>query len=203
MNTILKLIRSGESEKIEFKQSFDKETIETVVALANTKEGIILIGVKDDTSLCGVEIGSESLQSYANSVKNSTEPSLIIDIQLILVKEKNIIAIQVDEFPIKPVSYKGKYFKRVANSNHQMNLTQISTMHMQSLQLSWDAYVANEMTIDELDWQKIKRFIPKVNESERFSLKGTELESLQKLNLIKNEEPVNAARLLFAKDQNI
>ena len=84
-----------------------------------------------------------------------------------------------------------------------MNLTQISTMHMQSLQLSWDAYVANDMTIDELDRQKIKRFITKVNESERFSLKGTELESLQKLNLIKNEQPVNAAQLLFAKDQNI
>ena len=203
MNNIQTLIRSGESEQIEFKQSFDKESIETVVALANTQGGIIFIGVKDDSSLCGVEIGSESLQNYANSIKSSTEPSLMVDIQLIPVDDKKIIVIQVDEFPIKPVSYKGKYFKRVANSNHQMNLTQISAMHMQSLQLSWDAYVANDVTFDELDKQKIKRFITKVNESERFTLKGTELENLQKLNLLKNEQPVNAAQLLFAKNQNI
>lgn len=76
-------------------------------------------------------------------------------------------------------------------------------IHLQSLQLSWDAYVTNDVTVDELDKEKIKLFITKVNESERFSLKGTELESLQKLNLIKNEQPVNAAKLFFAKDQTI
>ncbi len=36
MNTTLKLIHSGESERIEFKQSFDKEIIETVISLATT-----------------------------------------------------------------------------------------------------------------------------------------------------------------------
>ncbi len=47
----------------------------------------------------------------------------MVDIQLIPVEGKTIIVIQVDEFPIKSVNYKGKYFKRVANSNHKMILT--------------------------------------------------------------------------------
>ena len=37
-----KLIKDGETETIEFKASFDKETLETSVAFANTKGGIIL-----------------------------------------------------------------------------------------------------------------------------------------------------------------
>ena len=94
----------------------------------------------------------------------------MVDIQVLRVEDKNIIVIKVDEFPIKPVSYKGKYFQRIVNSNHQMNLTQISSMHMQSLQLSWDAYVANDVEFDDLDIYKIRKFIAKVNESGRFNL---------------------------------
>ncbi|GBD39151.1 hypothetical protein HRbin37_01418 [bacterium HR37] len=36
---LLKLIQKEESETIEFKENFDKETIETVSAFANTIEG--------------------------------------------------------------------------------------------------------------------------------------------------------------------
>lgn len=42
-----KLLASGETETAEFKENFDKETIETAGAFANTKGGIILIGVFD------------------------------------------------------------------------------------------------------------------------------------------------------------
>ena len=39
---ILRIIRLGESETVEFKENFDKETVETVSAFANTKGGMIL-----------------------------------------------------------------------------------------------------------------------------------------------------------------
>ena len=42
-----KLIKGGETETVEFKASFDKEILETSVAFANTKSGIILTGVSD------------------------------------------------------------------------------------------------------------------------------------------------------------
>ncbi len=39
------LINSGESETLEFKEKFDDRTIESAVAFANAKGGMILIGV--------------------------------------------------------------------------------------------------------------------------------------------------------------
>ena len=44
---ILHIIKKGENEKIEFKSSFNKSIIETIVAFSNTEGGNILIGVND------------------------------------------------------------------------------------------------------------------------------------------------------------
>ena len=51
---LMKLIRKGESETVEFKENFDKDTIKTSGAFANTKGGIILIGVSDSDKVKGV-----------------------------------------------------------------------------------------------------------------------------------------------------
>ena len=39
------LLKSGESETLEFKEIFDDKTVESAVAFANAKGGMILIGV--------------------------------------------------------------------------------------------------------------------------------------------------------------
>lgn len=36
---IEKILRSGESQTVEFKESFDRESLETVVAFVNTRGG--------------------------------------------------------------------------------------------------------------------------------------------------------------------
>jgi len=55
-NDWLSFIQQGESVTLEFKQSFDKETIETVCAFANTKGGQILIGITDPGQIKGVQV---------------------------------------------------------------------------------------------------------------------------------------------------
>jgi len=40
------IIEQGESQTVEFKKSFNKAVIETLVAFANTQGGQVLIGVK-------------------------------------------------------------------------------------------------------------------------------------------------------------
>ncbi|MCL0050609.1 putative DNA binding domain-containing protein [Dehalococcoidia bacterium] len=46
-NGLEKLLASGETETLEFKESFDKETVESAGAFANTRGGTILIGISD------------------------------------------------------------------------------------------------------------------------------------------------------------
>src|ERR1017187_1578619 len=132
------LIQQGEGQRIEFKASFQKEVIASLVAFANTKGGLVLIGVTDTGHVTGVEVQAETLQGWVNQCKQSTNPSVIPDIEVVVLDGKTVAVIGVDEYPIKPVAYKGRYFKRIGNANHQMSPTEISDAHIKLINSSWD-----------------------------------------------------------------
>ena len=66
---ISKLIKQGESETLEFKQSFNKgEVSETLSAMANRNGGNILVGVSNMGEIKGIHLGKEKnfVTSYQN-----------------------------------------------------------------------------------------------------------------------------------------
>ena len=70
------LINAGESETVEFKTSFGRETVESLVAFANTGGGTTLVGVQDNGVPCGVTIGKETLNQWLGQIKAATAPQL-------------------------------------------------------------------------------------------------------------------------------
>jgi ATP-dependent DNA helicase RecG len=70
-----------ESDKIELKESFDREVVVTAGAFANTKGGTIFIGITDSGNVVGTLIGTESLKEWANTISQSTEPRLIPEME--------------------------------------------------------------------------------------------------------------------------
>lgn len=201
MPDLLSLIATGESLSLEFKASFDKAAIESLVAFANARGGKVLVGVSDAGKIIGTTVGKETLNEWLGQIKSATSPALIPEIILRDIDGKQIVEIDIQEFPVKPVSTKGRYYKRVASSNHPLSPGEIADLYMQSLQLSWDAYEAVGYTVDQLSTAKIERFIRLVNQHGRFTLEeGDAMGALQKLNYIKNGQPTWAAVLLFAQE---
>ncbi|GFO96073.1 ATP-dependent DNA helicase [groundwater metagenome] len=117
IDNLQELIASGESISLEFKEKFDDRTLESVVAFANTKGGLILIGVSDRGEVKGIRIGKETAQNWANQISQSTEPRVIPEIELHEIDKKSVVSILIKEYPIKPVSLKGRCYRRVGNSN--------------------------------------------------------------------------------------
>ena len=198
--TIDQLILAGESQELEFNASFDNATVESLVAFANAQGGTVLVGVTDKGTVCGVTLGKETLNEWLGQIKSATSPAIIPDMEAFTGLGKTVVIIHVGEFPVKPVNTRGRYFKRVASSNHQLSSSEIADLYMQSLQLSWDAYQAGKHTLDELSMPKIKRFINQVNDNGRFTLDSSDFAALEKLNYIVNGHPTWAAMLLFAKE---
>lgn len=148
----------------EFKSSFSDKVVESLVAFANAKGGKVLIGVDDKGNpVKGFSIGAESLHNWVNDVKNKTSPSIIPDVEIVKVNGADVGELSVQEFPIKPVSFKGRYFKRVKNSNHLLSINEISEMHLKAMNASWDSYVNPKYSMDDISLDKVQDFIDKCN----------------------------------------
>ena len=188
------LILQGEGQCTEFKTSFQKEVIASLVAFANTKGGLVLIGVSDASQVVGTEIKAETLQVWINQCKLNTSPSVIPDIEVVEIDGKTIAIIGVDEYPIKPVAYKGRYFKRIGNANHQMTPTEISDAHIKLINSSWDYHPDPIHRIDTISHQKVQIF------AEALSLKAPIEAVLEKFELTKDGCPTFGCHLLFSKN---
>jgi ATP-dependent DNA helicase RecG len=191
---------AGESQTLEYKASFDRTAVESLVAFANAEGGTVLVGMKNDGTPQGVTLGQETLNEWLGQIKSTTSPSLIPDLYPETLDGRTLVAIHIDEFPVKPVSTRGRYLKRAASSNHQLNTAEIANLYMQSLQLSWDAYEAPGSQTNNLSVEKITRFIEKVNESGRFTLENETSSALEKLQYLRGGKPTWAALLLFSKE---
>ena len=54
------IISQDENERVEFKEIFNKQVIETIVAFANTEGGSLFIGVKDNKEIKGIKTNNET-----------------------------------------------------------------------------------------------------------------------------------------------
>lgn len=197
---IVELIRKGESENTEFKENFDKETIETAAAFANTKGGVILIGFSDKGKVNGVQIGKETLKDWANQISQSTEPRIVPEIEQNEIEWRGVVIIRIKEFPIKPVSVRGRCFRRVGTSNRMMTPQEIAEMHIHSMGTSWDAFPAGDKTLEDIDLKKVEKYIREANATGRRKIEESPLEVLEKLELVKDGKATWAAILTFGKE---
>ena len=191
-----------ESDKVEFKESFDRDAAVTASAFSNTKGGTIFIGINDRGNVVGTLIGTESFKEWTNTISQSTEPRIIPEIEELSCDGKPVVAIHIKENPLKPVSVKGRCYRRVGSSNRVMQPHEISEMHLQSIGSSWDLTPAQNTTVEDLDLAKVDDYIRKANETGRRNIAPDESPQtvLEKIGLIQNSKPTWAALLLFGKN---
>jgi ATP-dependent DNA helicase RecG len=154
---ILELLKSGESETVEFKRTFGKEVIIALTAFANTGGGRVVVGVNQQGRRQDIPFGPETEQRYLNEIENATYPQIIPHVTSFDVSGKNVLVFEVAEYPVKPIAYKNRYYKRVKNSNHILSLDEIVDLQQQSLNISYDAYPLKE-SLQSFDRTLMQKF---------------------------------------------
>ena len=193
-------LEKGESETVEFKESLDREASETIAAFANTRSGVLLIGVRDDGTVRGITLGKESLREWANRIAQATHLHPRID--SLSYGGKIVVVIEVPESPLKPVPCRGRYFKRVAKSNRQMTDDDLTRAVLENIGMTWDQVVEPRVTLNELDLEQLRRFRKLCNLKARRPIPEDEEDTtaLIKLGLLRDGQLTRAAVLLFGKE---
>jgi len=96
-----KLIQQGESLSLEFKSDLkclpDRDLVATVVSLANTDGGDLLLGVEDDGAVTGLHANHLNVSGIPSLIANKTNPAISIRVERCELQGKAIARISVSK----------------------------------------------------------------------------------------------------------
>lgn len=197
---LLKILKDGESTTIEFKESLNKELNKSICALANTKGGKILIGVKDDGEPVGIK--SESIKQEISEQLQSLKPMPEIEIVIMPIASAKIIIIEVKESSML-ISFKNIVYVRVGTINYPLSIDEVIEKSAESVHVFFDQ-IPTKIPASELDKNLLKGYLEK---RQKIRGVGTDLDindTAVKLKILKRKDSslflTNAGILCFTQD---
>lgn len=195
---ILKLLEMEESNRLEFKETFNDGVLKTISAFANMYGGLVIVGVNNKREVVGIDVDDKNYQKIINKVINKL--GITPDFERVDVDKRSILAIEVRKSHI-PVSFEGRYYKRVGNTTREMSFEELKRFFQRDLR--WERLSERDFKIDEIDENSVRSFLRTARAKGRLTVfNGDEPieEIFEKLGLMENDEINNAGMLLFGKN---
>jgi len=98
------VIEQGEGDNIEFKHEFSsfEKIAKELCAFANTRGGVLLIGVNDNGKVSGIESEKESTALIEQTAQFYCEPSVVVNIGVVEYDGLDVLVVDVPESRTKP-----------------------------------------------------------------------------------------------------
>ena len=201
---ISKIISTGESQEVEFKESFHstQRFSEIMCSFANTYGGIIFLGVNNKNEIIGVSGKIDEIQQKISATAQSVSPPLIPSIELHEVNGKKIIAIIVQR-AIDNIFYtfQGVIWARIGSTTKKIEGNQIVEFLRGKQILCFDE-IPSTAKIEDIDQGKVNDYLKTRDQADYFKAHSLEDFLLSMKLATKNGELKikNAALLVFAKN---
>lgn len=140
-----------ENEITELKSELNENIIKEVIAFANTKGGIIYLGVNDDGTILGIADTKLTIEKLSSMISDSIYPDItyMISFDTMKEQEKDIILIKVIRGTNVPYYIKSKgltdkgVYMRVGNTSRPANQMAIKNMILQSENVTFETNLSN------------------------------------------------------------
>ncbi len=152
-----------ESESLELKEKYTDVLCKEIVSFLNTNGGQIIIGVKDDGGIVGVDKIDETLKKIADVISDQIEPSPVDEVKSELKFEEGKVLIVINiQKGMKHVYCIKKYgfsssgcFVRVGSTCREMSLEQIKIRYEKKF-IDKDYMVQRKSNLLDLSFRELK-----------------------------------------------
>jgi len=205
---LLAIVAAGESSKVQFKReiSHNDALAAEIVAMANTKGGVILVGVEDKSGkLSGINPSPELNERIANIASNHVSPPIFVTTEVISISVQEdkvyILSIQVAEGINKP--YKDKsgtiWVKQGADKRKLLDNAEILKLFQSGRNLSADEMEIFGTSIENVDEKQFSKYFEQ-EFGRSFQDYGFNLaQALKAKRILLNDKLTLAGLLFFAK----
>ena len=149
-----------ETQSIEFKESWRDEHLKSICAFANSKGGSLIIGIKDNGEVIGVNKSKKLLEDIPNKVVQLL--GITVDIALEKKRGKDIAEIIIQQSMV-PVSYHGRFYIRSGSTVQELQGRKLRDFILRKDNVYWDSVVMQDAVFDDLDERLIRYFFPNQN----------------------------------------
>jgi len=200
-----------ESSILEFKREMPKndQVIKTIVGFCNQKGGKIVIGVDNDGTIVGLdEAQAQQLMEYLEkAILDASFPPILTNIYLRRIVDKILLIVEVAQGMNKPYYIKnegrdnGAYI-RLGRSTVKAKEDTIQELNWNSRNISFDTMPVYQAKEDDLDIEKIKKFLAMRKNAEHATFPSLE-QAMLSYQIITKEQlhnyPTVCGILLFGK----
>ncbi len=132
-NELKQLVAQGEGQQVEFKVGFNEEpqAMEALGAFLNADGGHVLLGIRDDKTLVGVTVGSNTKEELAARIERAIDPIPYPAIDAIEVDGKVILSMRVEARRLGTVYFvRGKPYVRVGATTRLLTASEVKARHV-------------------------------------------------------------------------
>ena len=185
----------------------ETETVELKKSLAELKQGLISLaamlnkhgqaelwfGIAPNGKAVGLEINEKTLRDVSQAIAAHIEPVIYPHITQQRIDGKHCLQIKAEGWQQPYLAY-GRAYMRVADEDKKLSASELKNLILQNNQdaLRWENEPSG-LTLEQLNPEKISRFL---------ALAGLPPDSaasaLEKLDLLRQGVPLNAAKLFFS-----
>jgi ATP-dependent DNA helicase RecG len=191
---------NGESQNIEWKESWRDEYLKWISGFANAQGGTIIIGKNDEGIIIGLNDAAKLMEEIPNKVRDVL--GILVDVNLQNEADKEYITIEVPPYPY-PVSYKGQYHYRSGSTKQELKGAALDKLLLQKQGKRWDGVPVPNVSIADLSNDAFAIFRRKATQSKRLAEdildEGNDL-LVERLQLKEGTYLKRAAVILFHPD---
>ncbi|MBQ8957055.1 MAG: putative DNA binding domain-containing protein [Bacteroidales bacterium] len=204
---LLNLVSLGETSKVQFKELLDSETsiAAEMIAMSNSKGGIIIFGVKDKTGeITGLDY--EQLQKIGNRIAtiatDSIKPQIFVTTESLSVNfedgHRNVLIVHIEEGFAKP--YKDNngtiWLKQGCDKRKLTDNNELFRLFQQNGNVYIDEIIVPNTSVNDIDKEKVSNYLVEINDED-----AEQTETLYRnLNILKNDSLSLGGLLFFSNN---
>ena len=206
---IAALVAGGESETLEFKNTTGtrREAVMTMCAFLNQSGGYVLFGVTPEGTAVGQKTGQRTIEELSDEIARIEPPAFPTVDRIRIQDDREVIAVSVDQGPVKPYLYRGAAYCRVGNTTRVLSADEYNRMLFERMhsEQRWENRPATGWLIEDLDETEIRRTVEEAVRRGRLAAPGTRepAEMLRGLGLFRGGDLLRAATVLFGRPERL